>query len=100
VRRDLIIYDNRNPAFASGGVADGQWNQTAKALRSAMVSTAHRAPPHPKDLEHGHLLVGYFSSLTSRPFPRIFEKAQEEITIATDTAFSVNESTAHYVEPA
>jgi DNA-binding transcriptional LysR family regulator len=62
---------------------------------SAAYLKAHGTPSHPKDLDHGHFLVGYFSSLTSRPFPLIFEKAQEEITIATDTAFSVNESTAH-----
>ncbi len=28
----LVIYDNRNPAFASDGVADVQWNQTVKGL--------------------------------------------------------------------
>jgi LysR family transcriptional regulator for bpeEF and oprC len=62
---------------------------------SAAYLKAHGTPAHPKDLDHGHHLVGYFSSLTGRPFPLIFEKAQEDITIATDAAFSVNESTAH-----
>jgi LysR family transcriptional regulator for bpeEF and oprC len=47
---------------------------------------AHGTPTHPKDLEHAHRLVGYFSSLTSRSFPLVFERAQEKITIATDTA--------------
>jgi LysR family transcriptional regulator for bpeEF and oprC len=56
---------------------------------------AHGTPARPKDLEQGHHLVGYFSSLTSRPFPLLFENAQEKVIIATDTAFSVNESTAH-----
>lgn len=56
---------------------------------------AHGTPTHPKNLEYTHYLVGYFSSLTSRPFPLIFERAKEKITIATDTAFAVNESTAH-----
>jgi DNA-binding transcriptional LysR family regulator len=51
---------------------------------SAAYLKAHGTPAHPKDLEHGHHLVGYFSSLTGRPFPLIFEKAQGEITIATE----------------
>jgi LysR family transcriptional regulator for bpeEF and oprC len=62
---------------------------------SASYLKTHGTPSHPKELERGPRLVGYFSSLTSRPFPLIFEKATEQITIATDTAFSVNESTAH-----
>ena len=62
---------------------------------SASYLKTHGTPSHPKELERGPRLVGYFSSLTSRPFPLIFEKATEKITIATDTAFSVNESTAH-----
>jgi LysR family transcriptional regulator for bpeEF and oprC len=56
---------------------------------------SHGAPLHPKDLEQGHHLVGYFSSLTSRPFPLFFEMGKEKLIIPTDTAFSVNESTAH-----
>ena len=62
---------------------------------SASYIKAHGTLSHPKDLEQGYHLVGYFSSLTGRPFPLVFEKAQEKVTIATDTAFSVNESTAH-----
>ena len=62
---------------------------------SASYLKAHGTPSHPKDLEQGHHLVGYFSSLTSKPFPLFFEKGQEKVVIATDTAFSVNESTAH-----
>jgi LysR family transcriptional regulator, regulator for bpeEF and oprC len=62
---------------------------------SASYLKTHGTPSHPKELEQGPRLVGYFSSLTSRPFPLIFERATEKITIATDTAFSVNESTAH-----
>jgi restriction endonuclease-like protein len=29
----LVIYDSRNPAFAPGGAADAQWQQTVAALR-------------------------------------------------------------------
>jgi hypothetical protein len=29
----LVIYDNRNPAFATGGAADVQWHETVAALR-------------------------------------------------------------------
>jgi hypothetical protein len=40
----LVIYDNRNPAFAPGGVADVQWNQTVKALR--LLSARRRILAH------------------------------------------------------
>ena len=39
---------------------------------------AYGMPSHPKELEQGHRLVGYFSSLTSRPFPLSFEKGARE----------------------
>jgi hypothetical protein len=29
----LVVYDNRNPAFAPGGAADAQWRQAVAALR-------------------------------------------------------------------
>jgi DNA-binding transcriptional LysR family regulator len=35
------------------------------ACASTSYLKAHGTPTHPKDLEHAHCLVGYFSSLTS-----------------------------------
>lgn len=57
---------------------------------------AHRAlPGHPRDLLAGHRLLGYFSSLTGKPFPLRFESGGEVVEVPTDAGLAVNESTAH-----
>ena len=52
-------------------------------------------PTHPAELETGHQLLNYFSSLTNRSFPPVFRRGDEALEIATPPAVSVNESTAH-----
>ncbi len=52
-------------------------------------------PTHPGDLERGHHALGYFSSLTGRPFPLQFHLGGEVIEPAVPVAVGVNESTAH-----
>lgn len=56
---------------------------------------ARGVPKHPSDLEKGHALAGYFSSLTGKAFPLIFERGDERIEIHGHTGVAVNESTAH-----
>lgn len=55
----------------------------------------HGTPEHPSDLDHGHISLAYFSSLTSKPFPMIFHRNGERIEIGGDAEVAVNESTAH-----
>jgi LysR family transcriptional regulator, regulator for bpeEF and oprC len=55
----------------------------------------HGTPTHPSDLQAGHSLVGYFSSLTSRPLPLHFEKGGAAFDITGTVDVAVNESTAH-----
>jgi DNA-binding transcriptional LysR family regulator len=56
-------------------------------------------PKRPQDLEQGHALLGYFSSLTSRPFPLMFERngrrGEERLGITAPPLLAINESTAH-----
>ncbi|TPL23463.1 LysR family transcriptional regulator [Mesorhizobium sp. B2-4-9] len=55
----------------------------------------HGVPTRPFDLEEGHVLTTYFSSLTGRPFPLSFHKGDEVMEIAGRAMTAVNESTAH-----
>ncbi|QEI04635.1 LysR family transcriptional regulator [Pigmentiphaga aceris] len=52
-------------------------------------------PRHPAELETGHQLLNYFSSLSNRPFAPVFVKAGERLETAAQAAVAVNESTAH-----
>lgn len=55
----------------------------------------HGTPRHPSELERGHILIHYFSSLTGRPFPLHFQRGDEHLDVIGHAAISVNESTAH-----
>lgn len=54
-------------------------------------------PPlvHPDDLMRGHVLLGYFSSLTGRALPFHFIKDRVDLKVETPAAIAVNESTAY-----
>lgn len=52
-------------------------------------------PTHPAQLETGHAVFGYFSSLTGRTLPLRFERDGEVLETSTPAAVAVNESTAH-----
>lgn len=53
------------------------------------------APSVPSDLEQGHVLASYFSSLTGRPLPLLFQRRDETSEVRGRTMVAVNESTAH-----
>ena len=52
-------------------------------------------PSHPSDLEKGHVLCSYASSLTGRSYPLYFKRREEVFEIQGRAMVSVNESTAH-----
>jgi DNA-binding transcriptional LysR family regulator len=52
-------------------------------------------PAEPSELEQGHVLASYFSSLTGRPFPLHFHRGEEAIEVDLRSMAAVNESTAH-----
>ncbi|WP_050480069.1 LysR family transcriptional regulator [Herbaspirillum rhizosphaerae] len=56
---------------------------------------ARGKPKHPSELEQSHDIVGYFSSLTGRPFPLLFARDGATLEMHAATAVAVNESTAH-----
>lgn len=52
-------------------------------------------PSHPAELEQGHRIVGYFSSLTGKVVPLRFVRGADSLEIQAHAAMAVNESTAH-----
>ncbi len=54
-------------------------------------------PPivHPRDLETGHVIVGYASTRTSRTQALVFTRGEETVTIDRRADVTVNESNAH-----
>lgn len=52
-------------------------------------------PRKPRDLEHGHQIVSYFSASTGRLFPLRFTAGEETTEIPATGGIAVNESTAH-----
>jgi LysR family transcriptional regulator for bpeEF and oprC len=56
---------------------------------------AHGMPTAPSQLQHGHHVTSYFSSLTGKNFPLYFHRGDEMIEINVRSMAAVNESTAH-----
>ncbi len=52
-------------------------------------------PKHPRDLEQGHRMVGFFSPRTRRAFPFDFTKDGERIEFVGRSIVSVNDSNAY-----
>jgi LysR family transcriptional regulator for bpeEF and oprC len=55
----------------------------------------HGVPSRPADIETGHCVLGYFSSLTGKAFPLYFHRGEQAHEIKARSMVSVNESTAH-----
>jgi LysR family transcriptional regulator, regulator for bpeEF and oprC len=74
---------------------------------SPLYFGARGVPKHPSELTvhdsgtkgktrvPGHAIVGYFSSLTGKPFPLDFHRGDESLAVEGQTVVAVNESTAH-----
>ena len=61
-----------------------------------LLAPAAARPPQDEPRLPGHAVVGYFSSLTGKPFPLHFHRDGEApVVVDTAAAVAVNESTAH-----
>jgi LysR family transcriptional regulator for bpeEF and oprC len=83
-------------------IAELEWVTCA----SPVYLGARGVPRHPSELAApkssgkpprvaSHVVAGYFSSLTGRPFPLHFQRGKESVVIEPHTSVGVNESTAH-----
>lgn len=55
----------------------------------------HGEPEHPRDLETTHLVVGYFSTRSGRPYQVIFNAPGERLEFAGRALLSVNDGNAY-----
>lgn len=104
-----LVGDGVDCAIRGGEMADS--NMVARHLADLSWVTCagigylerHGEPTHPNELNvpdnpagaPGHMLVGYFSSLSGRAFPLEFNRAGSLVLVKAENAVAVNESTAH-----
>jgi LysR family transcriptional regulator, regulator for bpeEF and oprC len=55
----------------------------------------HGRPAHPRELEEGHYVVGYFSTRTGRPYPLSFDAAGEHIELTGRSIVALNDGNAY-----
>jgi len=55
----------------------------------------HGEPHHPRELEDGHFVVGYFSTRTGRLYPLTFSRGGEKLEFAGRALVAVNDGNAY-----
>ena len=55
----------------------------------------HGAPQHPRDLEQGHTMVGYFNGSSPRAYPMTFVRGGERLEVRGRVMTAVNESNVY-----
>ncbi|HEV7325455.1 MAG TPA: LysR family transcriptional regulator [Bosea sp. (in: a-proteobacteria)] len=96
-----LIGENLDLAVRAGAIDDQ--SLIARRIGEMMLITCatpgylakHGTPRHPRDLEDGHLAIGYRRAGTSRILPFTFASAKETIEIQGDYVVSLNEGTGY-----
>jgi LysR family transcriptional regulator for bpeEF and oprC len=57
---------------------------------AASYVKAHGAPAHPSDIEDGHNVLSYLSSVTGKPFPLFLHRGEEALEIKARSMVAVN----------
>jgi DNA-binding transcriptional LysR family regulator len=96
-----LIGENLDLALRAGAIDDQ--SLIARRIGEMLLVTCatpgylakHGAPRHPRDLESGHLAIGYRRAGTSRILPFTFASAKETIEVHGDYVVSLNEGTGY-----
>jgi DNA-binding transcriptional LysR family regulator len=96
-----LIGENLDLAIRAGAIDDQ--SLIARRIGEMMLITCatpgylakHGTPRHPRDLEDGHLAIGYRRAGTSRIMPFTFASAKETIEIQGDYVVSLNDGTGY-----
>lgn len=96
-----LIGENLDLAVRAGAIDDQ--SLIARRIGEMMLITCatpgylakHGTPQHPRDLEDGHLAIGYRRAGTSRILPLTFASAKETIEIQGDYVVSLNEGSGY-----
>ncbi len=97
-----LIGDGVDCAIRGGELADTSLvarrvaNLDYVTCASPAYLAARGVPARPADLQtSAHTVLGYFSSLSGKPFPLHFQCGEERLVVQAPTGVAVNESTAH-----
>ena len=96
-----LIGENLDLAIRAGAIEDQ--SLIARRIGEMMLITCatpgylakHGTPQHPRDLEDGHLAIGYRRAGTSRIMPFTFASPKETIEIQGDYVVSLNDGTGY-----
>lgn len=96
-----LIGENLDLAIRAGAIDDQ--SLIARRIGEMMLITCatpgylakHGTPRHPRDLEDGHLAIGYRRAGTSRIMPFTFASAKETIEIQGNYVVSLNDGTGY-----
>jgi DNA-binding transcriptional LysR family regulator len=96
-----LIGENLDLAIRAGAIDDQ--SLIARRIGEMMLITCatpdylakHGTPRHPRDLEDGHLAIGYRRAGTSRIMPFTFASPKETIEIQGDYVVSLNDGTGY-----
>jgi DNA-binding transcriptional LysR family regulator len=96
-----LIGENLDLAVRAGAIDDQ--SLIARRIGEMMLITCatpgylakHGTPQHPRDLEDGHLAIGYRRAGTSRILPFTFASAKETIEIQGNHVVSLNDGTGY-----
>lgn len=96
-----LIGENLDLAVRAGEIEDQ--SLIARRIGEMMLITCatpgylakHGTPQHPRDLEDGHLAIGYRRAGTSRIMPFTFASAKETIEIQGNHIVSLNDGTGY-----
>ena len=96
-----LIGENLDLAIRAGAIDDQ--SLIARRIGEMMLITCatpdylakHGTPQHPRDLEDGHLAIGYRRAGTSRIMPFTFASARETIEIQGNHVVSLNDGTGY-----
>lgn len=96
-----LIGENLDLAVRAGEIEDQ--SLIARRIGEMMLITCatpgylakHGTPQHPRDLEDGHLAIGYRRAGTSRILPLTFASAKETIEIQGNHIVSLNDGTGY-----
>lgn len=96
-----LVADNVDCVVRGGDIVDE--SMVARRLGTVEFITCaapaylerHGAPAHPREIEDGHLVVGYFMAGGTRVVPLDFNKAGERIEVFGPYRVAVNDSNAY-----
>jgi DNA-binding transcriptional LysR family regulator len=96
-----LIGENVDCVVRAGNITDQ--SMIARRIGTLHFKTAaapaylarHGEPQHPRELENGHRVVGYFKARSGRGLPLLFTRGEERLEVSGHTIVCVNDGNAY-----